>query len=999
MIYNLAKEILKAGGSTHQLIIPSEATNGLGLCNPTIINKNGELILNVRHVQYCLYHSENQQNFQSRWGPLSYLHPENDMTLTTKNFLCRLDQKTFDITSAYQIETTYLDVPPLWEFVGLEDGRLTYWDDKLYLIGVRRDTTPNGVGRMEYSEIENNREMSRTRIDPPGGPDSSYCEKNWMPVIDMPHHFIKWTNPTELVKADLKTKTTQQVHLSNNWLPLSRDIRGGSQVIPYMGYHIAITHEVDLFNNELGNKDGQYYHRFVIWDKDWNLVKVSEDFKFFGGSIEFSCGMCEYNGNLLITMGFQDSSAHLIVIPLSFFNDFLGFPENFQFSHPREKLLKFPTVNCISFIDDNERRKILEDQLKHYELNHKMHITTHEMDANSVIDGQHIQRLDTRGLYCTTSHLRAIKNWYNTTDEEYGFFVEDDITFETIDYWNFTWSCFLECIPNDWNCLQLALIKENKENASLELKERQWFDDWSVTAYLIKREYAKELIARFYKDEEFTLYLKYDELYPIVENVIYSGGRVYTFPLFIERPNIISTAFKREYSEGYDIETKNHNQKYHNECSNYILNLWKEGGARLTLPSRLTTSYLMKLFINDSKNPFIIYDLAQYYYENKQYASALSLFIRAAEYSQENKIIYEALIKSALILTKFGDRPYSELGAYLNAISFQPTRPEAYYLLSQYYQKRNNWLEAYTYASIGNTLSCNAETTLTDIEYHGYAGLKYIIANSSWYIGKTNQAREMFNDIYINDYHKLNNELKALVNENMFRLGIGQLICFKYDGSMHDNLKQKFAGSTTIEKNYSEAYQDMFVLTMLNGKTDGTYLEIGSSDPFIKSNTALLEKQFNWRGLSVEIQRGEVEKFQKHRKNPIICADALSLNYNEILNTYNLPKIIDYLQVDCEPSQTTFEVLKKIPLNEYQFAVITFEHDHYNDDSGVVRLLSREYLKSFGYVLVGSDIGISDTKSFEDWWAHPALVDIEKIKNMTNPINVVKRADKFMLNE
>ena len=34
--------------------------------------------------------------------------------------------------------------------------------------------------------------------------------------------------------------------------------------------------------------------------------------------------------------------------------------------------------------------------------------------------------------------------------------------------------------------------------------------------------------------------------------------------------------------------------------------------------------------------------------------------------------------------------------------------------------------------------------------------------------------------------------------------------------------------------------QDMFVLTVLNGKTNGTYLEIGSGDPFIGSNTALL---------------------------------------------------------------------------------------------------------------------------------------------------------------
>ena len=36
----------------------------------------------------------------------------------------------------------------------LEDARLIKWLNKYYLSGVRRDTTPNGVGRMELSEIE-----------------------------------------------------------------------------------------------------------------------------------------------------------------------------------------------------------------------------------------------------------------------------------------------------------------------------------------------------------------------------------------------------------------------------------------------------------------------------------------------------------------------------------------------------------------------------------------------------------------------------------------------------------------------------------------------------------------------------------------------------------------------------------------------------------------------------------------------------------------------------
>ena len=42
--------------------------------------------------------------------------------------------------------------------------------------------------------------------------------------------------------------------------------------------------------------------------------------------------------------------------------------------------------------------------------------------------------------------------------------------------------------------------------------------------------------------------------------------------------------------------------------------------------------------------------------------------------------------------------------------------------------------------------------------------------------------------------------------------------CARYFKEDHDKLITKFIGSETIENNYSQAMQDMFVLTMLDGK-------------------------------------------------------------------------------------------------------------------------------------------------------------------------------------
>ena len=321
---NLVKQVIKNGGSIVPLIIDSSKTNGTGLMNPSIFNDNGKLILNLRHVQYTLYHTRGK--FENRYGPLAYLNPENDITLTTTNYFCSLDNN-LSITSFNKVDTSKHDITPIWEFVGLEDARLVRWDNKLYICGVRRDTKDNGEGRMELSElkISNNKveEISRFRIPPPINDDTSYCEKNWMPILDMPYHFVKWTNPTEVVKVDPIKKTCTQVFLGTDYSS-KRDIRGGSQVITIGDYRVAITHEVDLWQNKNNNKEATYRHRIVTWDKDWNVVNISDEFDFMTGYIEFCCGLAIKDDNVLVSFGYEDNAAYLLKIPLNYFKTLVG---------------------------------------------------------------------------------------------------------------------------------------------------------------------------------------------------------------------------------------------------------------------------------------------------------------------------------------------------------------------------------------------------------------------------------------------------------------------------------------------------------------------------------------------------------------------------------------------------------------------------------------------------------------------------------------------------
>lgn len=313
----LVKTAVDNDGSIRPLLVPPSSMKGPSLSNPSIhIGSKGEILVNLRNLNYVLYHSERGVHEHS-WGPLCYLHGENDQRLVTNNIVCRLGSD-LNIVHHGSVDTSFFDEDPLWEFVGLEDARLVEWDGKFYLSGVRRDTTPNGVGRMELSEISERKgrfvERSRRRIPAPP-PDNSYCEKNWMPVLDRPFTFVKWTNPTEVVEYDPSAGTCRTIALKEHKPIGTGDLRGGSQVIPVGDHYIALLHETNLFSSEAGRKNAVYRHRFVVWDREFNLVEVSEKFSFMEGNIEFCCGMARRSDDLLITFGFQDNAAFLLSMP------------------------------------------------------------------------------------------------------------------------------------------------------------------------------------------------------------------------------------------------------------------------------------------------------------------------------------------------------------------------------------------------------------------------------------------------------------------------------------------------------------------------------------------------------------------------------------------------------------------------------------------------------------------------------------------------------------
>lgn len=188
-------------------------------------------------------------------------------------------------------------------------------------------------------------------------------------------------------------------------------------------------------------------------------------------------------------------------------------------------------------------------------------------------------------------------------------------------------------------------------------------------------------------------------------------------------------------------------------------------------------------------------------------------------------------------------------------------------------------------------------------------------------------------------------------------------------------------------RSYSDAGQDIFALETNNHKTGGTFLDIGSSDAVEKSNSYLLETEYKWQGMLIDIDPQYINKSRQLRTSPLIVGDATLLNYKELLSNYDMPQMIDYLSLDIDPPEGTLAALKRLLDSGHIFGAITFEHDAYTTEQEIagypVRTESRRILKQAGYILSRHDVCFVDPrdrkeKSFEDWYIHPTLVKCDQ---------------------
>ena len=357
-------------------------------------------------------------------------------------------------------------------------------------------------------------------------------------------------------------------------------------------------------------------------------------------------------------------------------------------------------------------------------------------------------------------------------------------------------------------------------------------------------------------------------------------------------------------------------------------------------------------FIDDPMDPMNNYNMGVKYFLAEQYAAAFSHFMRASERSDDTRFVARSLLYASKSMGLQGGRDAKELDLIAHALSIGYKYPEVHCIKAMYHSWRKDWTQCYTTCCMALELIDTYEVDEPFLDYTGKETILNQKAMAEYNRARYNDSRATYNSILeMNISDCLRNQI-----QNKFK-----------------KFPEPYSKPITWDYNHSQIFQDVFVETVMNKKENGTYLEIGAGDYKFGNNTLMLEEKYGWKGVSLELNKDLVYKFNTNRTNQCICADATKVDYTEILK--DLPTTIDYLQLDCDPPSVTFEILKRIPFDTHQFNVITYEHDYYNDPTKSFRQKSRDYLTSKGYILAVGDVTADreEQMNFEDWWVHPRV--------------------------
>jgi hypothetical protein len=234
------------------------------------------------------------------------------------------------------------------------------------------------------------------------------------------------------------------------------------------------------------------------------------------------------------------------------------------------KLKNFGPIYYLNLDGQPERREYMENQFKYWEIENYERISAYDGrddDLSDIIKGRYPEMLTSGEVGCITSHLKAIKHWYETSDSPYAIIMEDDCSLDLVRYWNFTWDDFYANIPYDWDVVQLAIICTGDIHIRIH---KRFVNEFSTACYIINRHHAEKLLRLHVRGDKYKLDNGVRPR-PVADDLIYNSGNTYSVPMLLYKIDLGSSIHP------------DHIDAFHKGNYESQFNYWSQTGANMSV--------------------------------------------------------------------------------------------------------------------------------------------------------------------------------------------------------------------------------------------------------------------------------------------------------------------------------------------------------------------------------------------------------------------------------
>lgn len=414
--------------------------------------------------------------------------------------------------------------------------------------------------------------------------------------------------------------------------------------------------------------------------------------------------------------------------------------------------------------------------------------------------------------------------------------------------------------------------------------------------------------------------------------------------------------------------------------------------------------------------------LAEAYFDEGQWTSAASFYQKVTDMCKsitqaggslsddEAEMEYSSYLLYSVCLKNLRNREMGEETFCNYAISVDPARPEGYVRMCEVYDSRRlekryhagfefesiNWFRLLGYASAGEMTAAG----------NGDIGAAYRVHLSEYEDMRKLTAYKCIAQYMLEDYKTarltyigiersggvpayLQKELDDLymkytspLRTNAYRMN--RQLHFKYPFWMFES----------IRKNASYNMADMFILSITNGRMDGSYVDAYPAFGADGSNVRMLSgDDWRWKGVSISTRKS-IRKEMSSAGMRVIDVAPDDLDINIVISATAKNGHLDYLGIG--DASLSLDILKRVKFGSIGIGIITAPHMA-DDKESEAKI--RDILLSNGFYIVARNMETATAGVVEDWAANTDLIDNSYILKMKSDSSENKVDDYFYRKE